>query len=168
MVFGIESGSDTVLAAMNKKATVEDNRRAIHLVKRAGLQCIADMILGFPGETPETIEETKRFLRATRPTAIHMGILTPFPMTKVYLEAKESGALVGDWDQEGVWPYVSLAAFPDFDAVRAELTEIQRGFYTDPRVIASLLLHIAPRMGLRDWRATLGYMRRRLLRPKRK
>jgi anaerobic magnesium-protoporphyrin IX monomethyl ester cyclase len=163
VVFGIESGSQAILDSMNKKVTVEDNRRAIALVKKSGLQCIADLILGFPGESVETAEETKRFLLATRPTAIQLGILCPFPKTRVYDEAKEAGRLVGDWDEPGTWPYVDLPGFDRESLVRT-LHDIQRAFYRDPRVVFNLLRHNARHMKGREWRAAWRYMAARVKR----
>jgi len=96
VVFGIESGSQKILDAMNKKATVERNAEAIRLTKKAALACYADMFIGFPGETLETMAETERFLAKTKPTAINMQVLVPFPGTAIYAESKANGTLVGD------------------------------------------------------------------------
>ena len=66
VTFGIESGSQKVLDAMNKQVTVEQNYEAIRMVRDARLQCYADIFLGFPGETPDTIKETSDFLLKAR------------------------------------------------------------------------------------------------------
>ena len=108
VVFGIESGSGTMLKAMNKKATVEDNYRAVSLTKQAGLMCYADLFLGYPGETPETIAETREFLLKARPTAVNFGVLMPYPCTTVYQQAKDAGTLVSDWWPDAPVPFVRL------------------------------------------------------------
>ena len=74
---------------MNKKTKVDRNYDVIRMTKKVGLQCYADMFIGFPGEYTETLQETERFLLKARPTAINIGILSPFPATQVYLEAKK-------------------------------------------------------------------------------
>jgi radical SAM superfamily enzyme YgiQ (UPF0313 family) len=60
--FGIESGSQTILDEMQKKCTVEDNRRAIKVAAEVGLFVHANIVLGMPSETKDTLSETFNFL----------------------------------------------------------------------------------------------------------
>jgi len=64
---GLESGSQAVLDRMGKQNTVEQNRQVIKWCKQVGLKVTALMIEGNVGETAQTIAETKRFLKQTRP-----------------------------------------------------------------------------------------------------
>ncbi len=64
---GLESGSQRMLDAMNKRTKVEDNARALELCRAAGITTIATLIVGHPGETAATVEETYAFLRKTPP-----------------------------------------------------------------------------------------------------
>jgi len=64
---GFESGSRQVLRDMNKGCTVEENRKAIHQCRKAGIMTIGLFIAGFPGETGELFRETRDFLRETAP-----------------------------------------------------------------------------------------------------
>jgi p-methyltransferase len=64
---GIESGSPTVLKHMNKSATVERYADGIRLLKERGILTFASFILGFPGETAETVRETADFIERNRP-----------------------------------------------------------------------------------------------------
>lgn len=59
---GIESGSDKILKNMNKKATVKEYRDGIALLKEFELLTFASFIIGFPGETKETVMETMDFI----------------------------------------------------------------------------------------------------------
>jgi anaerobic magnesium-protoporphyrin IX monomethyl ester cyclase len=135
VTFGIESGSQKVLDAMNKKTTVEQNAEAIRKVHEAGLQCYADMFLGFPGETPETIRETADFLMKTKPTGIQFGHLFPLHQTEVYETAKKNGTLVGDWGLLEDYPWVKLDWFDDIGVLRDEVRAIARRFWLNPSVI---------------------------------
>jgi p-methyltransferase len=65
---GIESGDDHVLTIMNKKATTADYVRGIGLLNAAGIPSFASLIVGFPGETRATVDNTIRLLNDTRPT----------------------------------------------------------------------------------------------------
>jgi len=60
--YGLESGSDHVLRAMNKGFTQDQAKRAIEDTHAAGIVCEVNLITGFPGETESDHEETKRFL----------------------------------------------------------------------------------------------------------
>ena len=136
MTFGIESGSQKILDAMNKKTTVEQNYEAIRMVLDAGLQCYADLFLGFPGETRETIRETSDFLMKAKPTGINMGCLYPLHGTKVYEEAKGNGTLIGDWGLLEEYPRVRLSWFDDIEELQQEWHRVARRFWLNPWVIA--------------------------------
>ena len=64
---GIESGDATLLKNMNKVCTVEANGRALENCRKHGLTSIISLIVGFPGETTETLERTYRFLESSPP-----------------------------------------------------------------------------------------------------
>jgi anaerobic magnesium-protoporphyrin IX monomethyl ester cyclase len=60
---GIESGSDNVLKTMNKASKVSQYLKGIELLKKYGILTYGSFIIGFPGETHETVEETVRFIK---------------------------------------------------------------------------------------------------------
>lgn len=64
---GIESGDQGQLDNMDKACTVESNARAIDLCRKHGLTTVASFIVGFPGETHETLERTLDFMRSHPP-----------------------------------------------------------------------------------------------------
>jgi radical SAM PhpK family P-methyltransferase len=60
---GIESGNNDVLKHMNKAATVEKYLAGIQLLKEFDILTYGSFIIGFPGETEETVRDTSRFIR---------------------------------------------------------------------------------------------------------
>lgn len=62
---GIESGSPSVLEKMNKRASEEHYRRGIEMLHRHGILTFGSFIVGFPGETQQTVAETLDFIRET-------------------------------------------------------------------------------------------------------
>lgn len=64
---GIESGSPTILQKMNKAATVEKYARGIERLRSHGILTFGSFIVGFPGETPETVDESIDFVKTHRP-----------------------------------------------------------------------------------------------------
>lgn len=63
VLLGIESGSNQILANMNKKANLERYYTGIALLKEFGINTYGSFIIGFPGETHETVQETVTFIK---------------------------------------------------------------------------------------------------------
>lgn len=59
---GLESGSNQILKNMNKAGKVDEYLKGIALLKDYGLITHGNFIIGFPGETDETVWETTRFI----------------------------------------------------------------------------------------------------------
>ena len=59
--FGIESGNNSVLKIMKKQFTAEQARKAVETAASEGVETGAFFILGYPGETDQTILDTIRF-----------------------------------------------------------------------------------------------------------
>ncbi|MFL6193059.1 MAG: B12-binding domain-containing radical SAM protein [Thermoanaerobaculia bacterium] len=64
---GIESGDARLLDNMDKACTVEANALALRNCRRHGLTTVVSLIVGFPGETAETLDRTYRFLAGNPP-----------------------------------------------------------------------------------------------------
>ncbi len=86
---GIESGSQKMLDLMNKQSTVKDNENVIRWAKEIGITSRAFFILGFPGETKETVEETKSFIEKTDPDQYFISNFIPYPNTDVWNNPKK-------------------------------------------------------------------------------
>ncbi len=96
--FGLESGNQKILDLAHKRATLEKARHAMDLCKQAGISPFGSFILGLPGETRETMEETISFAQGLGiPYGFHL--LSPFPGTRVRERAAEFGLkiLTDDW-----------------------------------------------------------------------
>ena len=147
IVFGIESGSQKMLDAMNKNTTVEQNIHAIELSRKLGFYCYADMFVGYPGENYQTLEETKKFLLRAKPFAVSMATLIPLPCTHVYEEAKKNSHLLGDWGIGQPTPFIPLPDFLSRDNLVQAAKRIVKGFYADPviffRQVIFLLKNLA-------------------------
>jgi radical SAM PhpK family P-methyltransferase len=65
---GIESGDQSILSVMNKSARVDAYRQGIASLKARGIMTFASLIVGFPGETRDTVDNTIRFIDETQPT----------------------------------------------------------------------------------------------------
>jgi len=96
--FGLESGNQKVLDKANKRTTLARARRAVEFCQDVGISPFGSFILGLPGETRETMEETYSFARSLGiPYGFHL--LAPFPGTKIREKAEDYGLkiLSDDW-----------------------------------------------------------------------
>lgn len=86
--YGVESGSQKMLDAMNKKAKVEEARQAIVETRKAGIYPNTTFIFGYPGETLETIQETVDFKREL---GLKCGSFyaTPYPGSPLYEQVRD-------------------------------------------------------------------------------
>jgi len=97
---GVESGSETILGAMNKRIKLDQTRLAFKAANKAGLMTIANTVIGFPGETEQTAHETIRFIKELNPDSVGFYVATPYPGTPMYEQVKQSGWLrVTDFDK---------------------------------------------------------------------
>lgn len=96
VAFGFESGSQKILDILNKRATIEQNKRAIKLCKEAGLLSVGFFMLGNPNETAADIELTRKFILENNIDCIGLCISTPFPGTKLWDWCKDKGFISKD------------------------------------------------------------------------
>lgn len=81
---GFESGSDRILKNINKRATKDDNTRAMELSHKYSLDMKALMSVGHPGESQKTIKDTMDWLLAVRPADFDCTIITAYPGSPYY------------------------------------------------------------------------------------
>jgi radical SAM superfamily enzyme YgiQ (UPF0313 family) len=82
--FGIESGSQKILDRMNKKNSVENNYKAVKIAQESGLNVIGYFMIGFPGETVETINESIEFIERSNIDQAQFYTFVPLPGCDVY------------------------------------------------------------------------------------
>jgi p-methyltransferase len=119
---GIESGSPTILQNMNKSATIEKYAKGIEMLRRHGIMTFGSFIVGFPGETDETVEETVDFIRTEKPDYYRVQMWYCEPGTPIQKERAKY-----DINGEGfVWSHKtmdSLAAMDHIDRMFLSITE---------------------------------------------
>lgn len=66
LIYGVESGSDSILRKMNKDYTARDASELIRMTKESGICTNVNLIVGFPGETEDDFNQTVNFLYQNR------------------------------------------------------------------------------------------------------
>lgn len=129
IAFGIESGSQTILDRINKRNTVERNRLAILNARRAGIVTKAYFVVGLPGETPETIGETRRFIEETRPDKISIYTFVPYPGTPIWNDPGSFGIAITDTDFDDYY----IIDAEGYGGVTYELSTMSRSEFVELR-----------------------------------
>ncbi len=86
---GTEAAAQMKLNRFNKKTTIADNRRAIELLRAAGIVVEAQFIVGLENETAETLEETYQMARDWAPDLANWSMYTPWPFTNLFRELSD-------------------------------------------------------------------------------
>jgi len=154
--FGVESGTQRILDNLRKDITLAQARDAVRWAKRAGLRTLTYFMLGCPGETRETVEETMRFSREVRADFCSYAIATPWPGCDMGKMAVEQGIVPRDY-----WPEyvrnegVQTRPLPNFAANEAGRRYLQRAigrafrdYYLRPRYVMDRALSLR---SLRDF-----------------
>ncbi len=68
VLLGLESGNDELLKRMNKDVTARQLKKGIEALHRAGIITIGLFVVGYPGETDRTMQETVNFIDDVKPT----------------------------------------------------------------------------------------------------
>lgn len=116
--FGIESGDEQILKLMNKKITIEQARRAVQAAHNAGLQVGAFFIIGYPGDTDETVLKTLRFANSL--PLDYLGLSMPYPLPGTDLYKRTKDRIKRDWHPDES-PFGSHVLIFDADFSEAKM-----------------------------------------------
>jgi hopanoid biosynthesis associated radical SAM protein HpnJ len=93
LLVGYETGNQQILNNIKKGMRIDIARRFTRDCHELGITIHGTFILGLPGETKETIEETIRFAAEINPHTIQVSLAAPYPGTYLHRQAVENGWL---------------------------------------------------------------------------
>lgn len=93
VMVGVESGSQKILENSHKGIKVEQIEQFFSWCKKLGMDTVASIVFGLPGETKQTLLETLRFVIKINPGVAVFSAATPYPGTPFWNEAKQNGWL---------------------------------------------------------------------------
>ena len=142
LLVGYESGNQQILHNIKKGLRVDVARQFTKDCHELGIVIHGTFILGLPGETLETIEETINYAKEINPHTIQVSLAAPYPGTFLYKQATENGwfdsgneLLTEGGTQIAQLSYPHLHASVIFDKVE----EFYRRFYFRPRKIGAIM-----------------------------
>jgi anaerobic magnesium-protoporphyrin IX monomethyl ester cyclase len=143
ILYGFEAGNQRVLDSLNKGTTLEQARKAMKNTQKAKIFTHGLFILGMPGETKETCEETIKFARELNPDIAKFNIAMPFPGSKFYDDYKDKlGDILQKPGKLNSWynwaSYSDKLVFTPEGMSGRDLINLQRK--------ASLLFYMRPRL----------------------
>jgi hopanoid biosynthesis associated radical SAM protein HpnJ len=171
LLVGFETGSQAILNNIRKGTRID---RAVEFMRdchRLGILVHGTFIVGLPGETRATIEQTIDFAKAIDPYSLQVSLAAPYPGTELYRQAQEQGwlpaeradGLVQDAGiQEAVLSYDGLSS----EEMHAALERFYRAYYLRPRPILRIMRDMARdgevmRRRLREAREFFSFMAQR-------
>ena len=118
IAWGIESGSAAVLRRAHKGYRMEQTHQPLTWARRAGILNWGYFIIGLPGETVETIQETIRISKKLPLDIVLFHVAAPYPGTPFFFQVVENG-----WFRPGMnWEEVDMdqATVLDYPNLKAE------------------------------------------------
>lgn len=94
--FGFESASDRVLKLMNKKATAQDNQKALDICRKYSVLANSAFLFGIPGEEEDDLRKTCEFVRKNNIFSPGINVMKPLPGSPYYYEFIDNGILKKD------------------------------------------------------------------------
>ncbi|MFC2007799.1 B12-binding domain-containing radical SAM protein [Chloroflexota bacterium] len=138
--FGIESGSQRILNAVNKGTTLEELKQAYQWCNELGLETRGSVMVGNPFETKETIKQTSDFIRSLKCYQVYINIAMPYPGSELYEMAKNGVGglklLTDDWREYRRYgnSVMEMNGLTVKDLISAQRKMYLR-FYLRPRII---------------------------------
>lgn len=159
VLMGVESGSPQILKGLNKRISPEEIRHAFDVTRKAGLRRCACFMLGAPGETAETVQESIELARAIRPDRISLNIVTPYPGTEFYEKYVDKSVEL-DWDEafssdpdkpEEATIFYNVSGLPD-EELQHLWTRFRRSVELSPRNLLNVRMNVNRLTNARNWR----------------
>jgi anaerobic magnesium-protoporphyrin IX monomethyl ester cyclase len=156
--FGIESGDEAILGALNKQIHTDEVRTTFALARESGVKTIANFMLGNPGETRASIAASIHLAKEIRPDYCDISFLTAFPGTALYDMARLNGWLLPNYDPTDIrLDQCTMNATRMSDKeLEGMFKKAYRSFYLRPGYILGRMLHL----NAFEWKMNLvGMMR---------
>lgn len=133
---GIESSNQKILDNVKKGYVVKNIRKGVRLMLDLGFHVHATFVIGLPGETKETIQDTINFAVELSPTTVQFSSAIPYPGTEFYdYLQRNKNITAGNWEEfmplRPVFEYPSLPA----DEIINSVKQAYRQYYLRPKYV---------------------------------
>lgn len=141
IAFGMETGSERLMATLNKHETVASYVNAVELTHKAGIEADLSLVVGLPTETAEERKLTSKLVRRLPAKGARFNMAIPYPGTKFCEIATKEGRIhiMEDWVNFSNQHYMSSYNIP-YTPVGTSIPELVYDTF-----MANLLFSIRPR-----------------------
>jgi hopanoid biosynthesis associated radical SAM protein HpnJ len=167
-VVGYETGNAQILKNIKKGVSLEQARRFTQNCHKLGILIHGTFILGLPGESRSTIEESMRFAREMDCETIQVSLASPYPGTELFKYVVDNGFLAVDplLDESGYQKCTVRYPGLSSDEIYAAVERFYRSFYFRPKYIFKAVRKMATsteecKRLLKEGRQFLSTMRQR-------
>lgn len=145
--YGIESGDQGILDFAHKNLTTEQSIDALKITRKSGIQTLSYIIIGLPGENPQTIRKTINLAIKLDSDYTQFSLATPFPGTPLYDYAREHNLIRPGviWDDfSPINKAILRTEALNFDELEKALKQAYRSYYLRPGYIVKRALSLRP------------------------
>jgi radical SAM superfamily enzyme YgiQ (UPF0313 family) len=136
--FGIDTSSELIGRMVSKPPKRDEARAALRVCDEVGILSLGYFMIGFIWDTPETLAETRDFIRDVCPDLLTIHFAHPYPGTRYYEALKSMGAPQVVSLKAQAEPALSLQQL-GVSELNAFARQILREHYFRPKVWWSLL-----------------------------
>ncbi len=133
--FGLETGSDDLLRKMDKAASVAKSEAAVGWTAEAGIRTKGLFMLGYPGETAESIQATKDFVRRIPMDLMNLTKFTPYPGSPIYRDLYGTSIRPDHWQKMNGMNFTWSPEGISDEELDRHYQDTLRSFYRQPRVL---------------------------------
>jgi radical SAM superfamily enzyme YgiQ (UPF0313 family) len=158
LYIGLESGSDRVLKAIDKKINVEKIIKVSRMVHSSGIPSATSIMLGLPDEGKEDMEATLKLIKKVKTDIFDVNSYIPLPGTPLYDAMSEEDRKNIDWRKVGLKSFdnyfVKTMSHDEFKGYLSEAYEIANNVRrkTIIRFGAKMFFHFLARMFKKLWK----------------
>jgi len=142
--FGIETANDEIRKGIRKGVDLEKAIRLTRVAKSMGMIASGFFMIGLPGDTLETMNETIEFAIKMNPQIANFAMCIPFPGTELFQEVKEEGVFLEDTENGidqgffGTKVFYTIGSM-NADDIQTQFKSAYRRFYMRPSKVIDIL-----------------------------
>jgi anaerobic magnesium-protoporphyrin IX monomethyl ester cyclase len=130
LLLGVESHSQNNLNSFRKGTKPEEAVSAVRLLRQNGIFSQATCIIGERKDSHKSINDLRRFVKEVNPDIAIFMILTPFPGTDLYAEARQNGWIQNwNWADYDMIHAIMPTEYLSIEELQQELHDCYRSFF---------------------------------------
>lgn len=134
---GIETGDPNLLAQHRHNADLSLLADRIRLIKKAGIRTKGLLMMGLPGETKQTINNSRKYVFRLPIDDLNLTKFTPFPGTPLYQSIRKLGIFEEDWPKMDCMHFLFVPHGMTKQTLESAFTRFYKSHYLRPRVLAN-------------------------------